>query len=445
MNFFFFLFFALAAVLFSADPFVQAQGEVQARSHATIDYEKQNAAHEKTVSLVSKMLAKPLTVASAVQIALLNNRELQATFGEVGIAQADLIEAVTLPNPALNFDVEFPSAGTSFNRYIWFVAEDFVQVLMTPLKKKIAAEHLEAVTWRVSQEALTLVAKVKSAYVTYQAEQQLLLQLKTIQETKAVALELAQKQFQAGNNTDLMLLTFQSSYAQGKIELLNAETELQSQREKINRLLGLWGKETAWEIKGEVMTPVETELNIDHLETLAVAQRLDLRAAHRELTSIISALKLTKTYRWTPVLNMGFTSERDIEPALNMGPSFSLELPIFNQGQGRIARGEAQLRVAENKCEALAVEIRSEVRELRARLMSLASTAHYYQYDLLPLRASIVQKAMLQYNAMQLSSYDLFKIKEEELETQRDYLHILRDYWTTRAELERVVGGKLTT
>ena len=101
------------------------------------------------------------------------------------------------------------------------------------------------------------------------------------------------------------------------------------------------------------------------LESLAVAQRLDLRAAHRHLTSVVSALRLTKTYRWVPVLNMGFTGERDIDGALNMGPSLSIELPIFNQGQSRVAPGEAQLHMAENKLEALAVDIRSEVRELR--------------------------------------------------------------------------------
>ena len=427
-----------------ADPFQKAQTEVRTRSHAEVSYEQQMAAREKTAILVAKLLHKPLTVASAVQIALLNNRELQATFCEVGIAQADLIAAVTFPNPSINFEVEFPNSGTSFNRYMWFIAQDFAQMVMTPLKKKIAEEQLEAVQWHVATEALTLVAKVKEAYVTYQAEQQLLARLQIIQETNAAALELSQKQFKAGNTTDLALLQSQSNYSQGKMELLKVETDLRNQREKLNRLLGLWGGAVSWKIQGEIMPVATIDFSIQHLESLAVMQRLDLRAAHRELTSIVSALGLTKTYRWTPVLNIGFMGERDIQPALNMGPAFSLELPIFNQGQARIAHGEAQLRMAENKLEALAVNIRSEVRELRDRLISLASTAQYYQKDLLPLRISIVNKALLQYNAMQLSAYELFMIKAQEVEVERDYIATLRDYWITRAELERVVGGTLT-
>ena len=141
---------------------------------------------------------------------------------------------------------------------------------------------------------------------------------------------------------------------------------------------------------------------------------------------------------------MGFTGERDIDGALNMGPSFSIELPIFNQGQSRIARGEAQLRMAESKLEALAVDIRSEVRELRDRLLSLADMAKYYHDDLLPTRIRMVNNAILQYNAMQFSPYELFLAKSQELEAERGYIDTLRDYWITRAELERAVGGTLT-
>ena len=177
----------------------------------------------------------------------------------------------------------------------------------------------------MAAETLRLVAEVKAAYFTFQGDQQLLARLKII----AAALDLAQKQFKAGNITDFALLQSQSSYSQGRLDLAKAETDLRSQREKLNRLLGLWGEDTDWEIKGDIMLIPDSDFTTKRLESLAVAQRLDLRAAHRDLTSVISALGLTKTYRWVPVLNMGFTGERDIDGALNMGPSFSIELPIL--------------------------------------------------------------------------------------------------------------------
>jgi outer membrane protein, heavy metal efflux system len=435
---------AVAVLPIRAETFQKVQTEVRDRSGADIRWEKQMAAREETAAVVAKLLRQPLTVASAVQIALISNRGLQATFGEIGIAQSDVIEAVTVPNPSVDFDVQFPVVAAQMNRYGWLVAQEFVQILMIPLKKKIAGERLEAAELRVAAETLRLVAEVKAAYFTYQGDQQLLARLKIIQETNAAALDLAQKQFEAGNITDFALLQSQSSYSQGRLDLVKAETDLRSQREKLNRLLGLWGEDTDWEIKGDIMPVPDSGFTTKRLESLAVAQRLDLRAAHRDLTGVIFALGLSKTYRWVPVLNMGFTGERDTDGALNMGPSLSIELPIFNQGQSRIARGEAQLRMAESKLEALAVDIRSEVRELRDRLLSLADMAKYYHDDLLPTRIRMVNNAILEYNAMQVSPYELFLVKSQEVDAERGYIDTLRDYWITRAELERAVGGTLT-
>ena len=50
---------------------------------------------------VDQLLKKPLSADSAVQIALLNNRGLQAAFNELGIAEAQMVIASLPPNPRL--------------------------------------------------------------------------------------------------------------------------------------------------------------------------------------------------------------------------------------------------------------------------------------------------------------------------------------------------------
>ena len=435
---------ALSGSSLRAEAFRKVQEEVSERTGVDVRWEKEMASREQTSAIVQKLLKKPLTVPSAVQITLLNNRGLQVTFEEVGIAQADVIEAVTVPNPSVDFEVQFPLVAGTLNRYAWLVAQEFVQILMIPLKKKISEEQLEAVELRVAHQILDLVEKVKAAFFMVQAEQQLISRLKLIQNTNSASLELGQKQYKAGNITDLALLQLQASYSQGRLDIAKAETDLRDKREELTRLLGLWGSQTGWQIQGDIMPIPDSEFSVKALESLAVAQRLDLRAAHRDLTSIVTALGLTRIYRWVPVLEFGFAGERDIEGALNMGPSFRLEIPIFNQGQSRLARAAAKLRRAENRLASLAVEIRSETRELRDRLISLRDMAKFYHDDLLPTRIKIVNKALLEYNAMQLSPYELFLAKSQELEAERNYIDTLRDYWITRAKLERTVGGKLT-
>jgi outer membrane protein, heavy metal efflux system len=335
---------ALSGSSLRAEAFRKVQEEVSDRVGVDVRWEREMASREQTSAIVKELLKKPLTVSSAMQIALLNNRGLQATFEEVGIAQADVIEAVTLPNPSVDFEVQFPLVAGTLNRYAWLVAQEFVQILMIPLKKKISEEQLEAVELRVADETLALVEKVKAAFFMVQAGQQLISRLKLIQNTNSASLELGQKQYKAGNITDLALLQLQASYSQGRLDIAKAETDLRDKREELTRLLGLWGAQTGWQIQGDIMPIQDSEFSVKGLESLAVAQRLDLRAAHRHLTSVVTALGLTKIYRWVPVLEFGFAGERDIEGALNMGPSFRLEIPIFNQGQSRLARAAAELR-----------------------------------------------------------------------------------------------------
>ena len=54
--------------------------------------------HEASDRL-KKLLSEKITADEAVQVALLNNRELQAVYSELGIAQADLVQAGLLSNP----------------------------------------------------------------------------------------------------------------------------------------------------------------------------------------------------------------------------------------------------------------------------------------------------------------------------------------------------------
>jgi cobalt-zinc-cadmium efflux system outer membrane protein len=142
-------------------------------------------------------------------------------------------------------------------------------------------------------------------------------------------------------------------------------------------------------------------------------------------------------------LDFGVNSERETDSQTRTGPTFAIELPIFNQGQARIARGEAALRQAQDKFEALAIDVRSQIRELRDELASKREIACFYRDELLPGQRQILNESLLNYNAMEIGNFELFTTKAEEARTEREYIDAVRDYWITRAELERAVGGNL--
>jgi cobalt-zinc-cadmium efflux system outer membrane protein len=424
--------------------FPGVQQSIQDRTGKMVRWEVDQAAHKQTLRNVRLLLRKPLTVESAVQIALFNNRSLQASFEEIGFSTADLIEAATIPNPKIDLSVRFPNQPPSGTYVDYSAAIDFLRIIMIPLKKRVAKDQLEAAALHVADEILELISQVKEAFYSLQASQQLLKQFQLIVDTNAAALDLAQRQHEAGNTTDLALLQQQASYSRSRLDITTTEAEIWRDREKLNRLLGLWGADTDWQVVGELPEVPTSEVSMKSLERLAISQRLDLQADYLLLTSETKDLGLTKAFRLLGALDFGVERERETDSQIRTGPNFAIELPIFNQGQARIRRGEAALRQAEDKFAALAIDIRSKIGELRNELASKRQIARFYQDELLPDQRRILNESLVNYNAMEIGNFELFATKAEVTRTEREYIEAVRDYWIARADLEREVGGNLT-
>jgi outer membrane protein, heavy metal efflux system len=144
--------------------FKASSNRFRERNGKTVRWEEDQAAHEQALQDARQLLRKPLTVDAAVQIALLNNRSLQATFEEIGLSAADLIEAATIPNPRFDLAIRFPDKPPSGTYIDYGAAIDFLSIIMIPLKKRIAKEQLEAAALRIADATLELVSQVKSAF-----------------------------------------------------------------------------------------------------------------------------------------------------------------------------------------------------------------------------------------------------------------------------------------
>ncbi|MEI9898448.1 MAG: TolC family protein [Chthoniobacter sp.] len=424
-------------------PFHPVEKAVSERTGVAVRWQQDAAARDEALAQVRGILKKPLTVQSAVQIALLNNRDLLAAFEDVGVSAADLREAGFWKNPSIDLSIRFPDRAPSLTDAEEGVAFDLLDLLMLPLRRRVAADQLAAAQLRVAGEALRVVAEVKAEVYWLQGENALLAHRKTIVDISATALDLSQRQHGAGNITDLALTEQQSTYNNARLAFAMAENEQREHREKLTRLLGLWGADTAWKLADALPALPESDVPLRGLESLAVAQRLDLAAAHAELSGVVRALGLTKSYRYIGALEFGVDTERNPDRSSVTGPTFRLELPLFNQGQARVAKGEAELRRAERKLEGLAIDIRSDVRALHDKLAALRDTVRFYQSEIVPTQRAVTAGMLLQYNGMLTGNYALFIARAEQIDAEQKSIEALRDYWLTRAELERAVGGNL--
>ncbi|WP_223632314.1 TolC family protein [Corallococcus sp. EGB] len=389
------------------------------------------------------LLAGDLTSDRAVEVALLNNPALQGTYEELGVSQADMVQAGLLTNPSFDGSIGFPLSSDGVTEHEFSIVQSFVDLFTLPLRKRVAKEQFQADTLRVAHEALATTAEVRQTFTEVQARQQLVALRREVFQAADAAADLSNRLRAAGNITVLALATEQAALEQARLELAQDELALVEAREHLNRLMGLYGARVQWTLTQKLPEVPASEASLEHLETLAMRQRLDIDAARTQVSLLWNALELARSTRFFGRVDVGVHTHRDANGPRLFGPTLSLELPVFDQRQALIAKLEAQHRQGEDRLTELAVNARSEVRSTRAKLVTLRNMAERYQKVVLPLRTTIVEESQRQYNAMQIGLPALLLARREQVEAWRAYLETVRDYWMARADLERLVGGRL--
>jgi cobalt-zinc-cadmium efflux system outer membrane protein len=423
--------------------FESVKSEVASRTGYEVQWRGMSAQDAAVDDLVHAMLRQPLSADQAVQIALLNNRMLQATYAELGVAQADLVQAGLLKNPVFSAAFRFPFTSPKKTYLDLSVEDDFIDVFFIPARKKLAATAFDQAKARVTFAVLQLAADTRTAWFGYQAAEQMRELRKTVLAAQSASYDVAKRLHEAGNTDELALLGEQSQYDQARLSLAMAETEAAEAREHLTDLMGLWGADTEWTAEGRLPEIPETEADPRGLETLAIRQRADLRAAQQDVMVQARMLGFTRDTRFLSSLNLGPEAERETDGQWRLGPSLSLPVPIFDQGQATVARANSLFRQSQQRYFALAVSIRSQVRAARTRMYNARDRVEFYRHDVLPVEQKLVQQTQLQYNGMYVGVFQLLQVRRDQIEVGRQYISALHDYWTARTELERAVGGRL--
>lgn len=429
----------------SAKPaFDDVSQTVKARSGHTVRWDQGTAEDKEAEKAIDQLLQRELTADAAVQVALLASPHVRAKLEELAIAQADLVQAGLLKNPVFSIGRTAWEAEHIAPNLFASVEQDFLDIVTMPMRKRVAATELEATKLEVGDEILEVASEVREAFYTAQAAEQVLAMRRIVEDAAQTSAELARRQHEAGNMSDLALNTELGLAAQTTLDRKRAEGEAAVAREKLNKLMGTWGPRTAWKTSAKLPDLPKEEAQLERLESVAIAQRLDLGAARRNVQAMQYALSLAKTTRWTGTVNVAVEAGRlRHNKRIAFGPSVALEIPLFDQRQAQIAKLEAYKRQGENELQALAIDVRADVRSSRARVLTARGVVEEYGKVIVPLREKVVRFSQEQYDAMLLGVYQLIQAKQSEFEAYREYIEALRDYWIARSDLERAIGGRV--
>ena len=368
---------------------------------------------------VSALLTEPLSAGSAVQVALLNNRDLQAAYNDLGISEADYVQQSLPRNPSLSFMLY---GGTGVTNFEFRLIESILNLATLPARSKIAAEHFAHAKHVAIATTLSLAADVRRAQIrTIAAEQQVRF-LEQARQTADASARLVASLGGAGGGDQLDQAEIAAFYAELSVRVGQARLRARREREILTRLLGLWGGDVNFTLPDALPgLPAEPQV-ISDVEAEALNRRVDLMVARHDVAALARQLNLTQATRYVSMVQLaGLVNNESANPLTNSntaitraGGALDLSIPIFDTGEARQRAARETYMRSVNRLAARAVNARSEARIAYETYRGTYDIARFYQSRVLPLRATVTRQVELRYgtavNVDPAMRVDLFKV-----------------------------------
>lgn len=395
------------------------------------------------------LLAQPLNADAAVRIALLNNRELRATLREMGIARGRLVTATTLANPVVEAEL-LPERNSQLELRVEY---DISSLLLAPMRSRAYQPDVDAARYRAARAVVELGYRVRAAFYRLQSALQRLRIAERSLDAAAAARDAARAMHEAGNIPELDLVTQEAAYERGRIAVARFELEAATERERVQRLLGTHGRDSAWTVAGELDAVPDSPAPHENVEGHAIEASLELMETKQRLEGLARRAGVSRAQGWLPDIAVDAhalqgnpsSTAPPAEREWRFGAGVAVRVPIFDRRQGDVAVLTAEFDALLERYYGAAVDIRSAAREASNRVDSSYARARQYQTVIVPAQARVTQQTLLQYNAMQAGIYQLLDARREELNAELELVETRREYWTAVAELAAIAAGTRVT
>ncbi|MBJ7405352.1 MAG: TolC family protein [Bradyrhizobium sp.] len=391
---------------------------------------------------VRQLLSRTLSVDAAVQIALLNNKGLQAAYNELALAETDLVEQSLPPNPVFAVSRITGNGASEIERQ---VVGDILALATLPFRSDIARDRFRGAQLRAALATLRLAADVRRAYIRTVAANEMVGLLTDAKATAESTAQLALKLGETGSLNKLDQAREQVFYAETTADLATARQAAASARERLARLMGLWDEGLDFRLPDQLPPLPRRPLALPTIEVDAVTHRLDLQIARLELAALAKALNLTEATRFVTLFDLAGISRRTRDPE---GPPFSergfdvqFQIPIFDGGEVRVRQAAETYNFAFNRLTERAVNVRSEARDAYRIYRSTYDIAGHYQREIIPLRKIITEEMQLRFSSMQVDIFALLTEARQRLASLRGAIDARQRFFLAQADLQTAVNG----
>ena len=392
-------------------------------------------------SRVAPLLKKTLTADSAVQIALLNNRELQAAYNQLGLSEAAMVAGSLPPNP--RFSIERIAGGGSVEIEARAIA-NVLALATLPARAQIARDRFVQAQYEAANTTLRIAMEARAAYIRAVAAHSLARFLEQSQEAAQAAAQLSSRLGEAGALNKLDQARNQVFYAELSAQLATARQRASSERERLIRALGLWGPDLAFRLPAQLPSLPVRAVRLPEVEREAIARRLDMQVARLEADAVAKSYGLTNATRFLDLLEVAGVAKETKEggdKTRERGFEVEFEIPLFDFGAVAQRRAEETYMQAVNKLAAKAVNVRSEARDAYRTYRATYDIAKHYQTEVLPLRKIISDETLLRYNAMQIDVFSLLQESRGRIASTMAAIDAEREFHLAQINLGAAILG----
>ena len=392
---------------------------------------------------VAELLKAPLTAEAAVRVALLNNPALQGSMAALGISDAERVQAGRLPNPHFMLG-RFRAADTlEIERLLTF---NVVGMLTLPWQARWQSQQHELAKLQAAQDVVKLAAETRKAWINAVAAQQTARYMADVKEAAEASGELARRMARVGNWSKLQQAREQVFLADATAQLARSQQTAFSEREKLIRLMGLWGTQTNFTLAERLPDLPKEATAMADIEATALRERLDVRSAVAESAYVADQLGFKKVLGYVDGLTLAYGRDTTFDNAAQTretrrGWELELPLPIFDWGGARNARAEAMYMQSAARVRGVAVRARSEAREAYHGYRTAYDLARHYRDEVVPLRKFINDELVLRYSGMLASVWDLLADTRMQIVSINNAIEAQRDFWLAEADLQTSLTG----
>ncbi|MDU7589682.1 MAG: TolC family protein, partial [Acidovorax sp.] len=352
---------------------------------------------------------------------------------------------LTLFNPTLTLGRFTSGHEREIERQLGF---SLVNVITLPWRTRWQGWQMEQATLAAAQDVLRLAADTRRAWLRAVAARQVLAARERMHEAAEAGGELARRMARVGNFSRLQQAREIAITQDAAAQLARARLNAALEREQLARLMGLWGAQADFTLPDALpaLPAADALRSGDDAEATALRERLDLRALRRDLDTTADRSGWAGVGSVFGDIGLSYSRNTATERAsghreTTRGWEVELPLPLFDWGGAATGRARAELQHSAAQLQDAAIRARSEARSHWLRYRTAWDLAHQQQAEVLPLARFMQDEAVLRYNGMFISVWELLAEARRASQAVAAATEAQRDFWLAQSDLQLALTG----